>query len=84
MNNELLINNDINNINRNVNLNIKEKKFNIAPLAILNSKIIECYRDFIIYNGCKFNLTTRKNDIKKEYRDNKNYIIYSCMLRRKD
>jgi hypothetical protein len=84
LNEKLLIDNDNIQINKNIKIINKENKFNIPPLAILENKLVEYNKYFIIYNGCKFNLIKRKNDIKKEYRDNKNYIIYSCMHRRKD
>jgi hypothetical protein len=73
--------------NKNNNSLFKKEPVNkniISPIGEINGKLVEFHTSFIIYEGFKYNITTRLVDIKKQYRNNKNYKIYSCQNRRKD
>ena len=63
-----------------ININpIFESKNNylIPPIGELNDKLVQIFEDHLIYNGMKYNLTTRIRDIKKEFQNKKNikYIL---------
>ena len=49
----------------------------IPPIGELNDKLVQIFEDHLIYNGMKYNLTTRIRDIKKEFQNKKNikYIL---------
>ena len=67
---------------KNLKVNEKPKEL-ISPIGELDRTLLECYDNYIIYKGMRYNITNRKVDIKKEYRDYRKYKIFSCQYRRK-
>ena len=67
---------------KNLKVNEKPKEL-ISPIGELDRTLLECYDNYIIYKGMRYNITNRKVDIKNEYRDYRKYKIFSCQYRRK-
>lgn len=72
-NNNSILNNNDNMINKKesildtlkYNINSNYIKYLVSPMGLLNGENIECYEDYLIFEGMRYNLTKREVDIKK-------------------